>query len=551
MLDAAWTLRVENYTKGWSLETYAGEPAPADFAPGDVVLTDPFKGTWGWSDYPNGWQPRTADFELRAATARDVQQLGVDPGDLFDVHLFREFNGLHGLTVNTWHRCVGYLDEPEASATGRGVAVKLGVSDPLALLAEVPVDSAGVAWPQESLGARLARIAAAAGINIASRSAFSALATMGPVTPSNKGALAMLQECLAGVLYNGAQLVLRGSVGGIEVPELFEQIDWDVLYVGNDPMYVLDETTGTSSSAGNKPVFWIATVGHISHMSAPYVLTAAHDLGAPGAPAGVGLYVATRTPIGDLWEVAGGAALSAGDVLRDGTTWVKSRASAINQVKLVGVNAAGDEASVVAQYTDLVASDGPSTRTVQTQRLIDAGAPAVAAALLPDRSTAVPDWTADAFTFTTRDLTPDELDAYSSRLYPDTDTAAAPPAGMQVPVAIVGVDETAALTGNDLSGVMQGATVQVTRGVLSILGQLRNELLRPSGTKTNLVSYADLRTEVVYNVPAISWSAFGYHSDDAVPYTGSDKTFDADQAHASFGHVQLTYRDLRLIGVDA
>lgn len=544
MLDADWTMLVQNYSKGWSLTTYAGEPAPASLGAGDVVLTDPFKGTWAWSDYPGGWQPRTADFTLRAGSAAAVDALQLEPGDLFDVHLFHEYIGpghlgVPTLLTKTWFRCTGYLDEPEATAPGRGVALSLGVSDPLALLAEVPVDSAGAVWPAESLSARLDRIAQAANINIASNSAYDAVATMGPVTPNNKGALAMLQECLAGALSNGRQLGVYATVSDIEEANLFNGAAYDHLYVGNAPM-----DTGSA-----RPIYFIAPVGRDTVMRAPYVLTAAHDTGAPGSAPGVGLYVVTRTPVGALEDVLGGAALDAGDVLRDGIKWVKSRASAINQVKLVGVDAAGEEASVVAQYPDLVRSDGPSTRVVQTQRLIDAGAPAVAAALLPDLATASPDWTADTFTFTTRDLTLAELHSYSATLFPQA-FASAPNGGLQLPVAIVGVDETAALTGNDLSGVLEGATVQLTDGVLSVIGQLRNELLRASGGKADLISYADLRSETVFNQPGMAWTTFMYHSDDAVPYNGTDHTFDADDAHPMFGHEQLTYRDFRLIGVD-
>lgn len=555
MIGAVWTLDVENLTKGWSHSTYSGKTDTPQLSPADpIVIQHPFKGTWGWSDYPSGWLPRTVQLELRSYSAAAFESLApCDPGDLIDVHLYHHYYR-PGFPPDpfwerkgTWFRLVGYLDEPEASQDDRGLVVKLSAADPLARLAEVPVDDPNP-WPAESLGNRLSRIAQAANINIVTRHAFDNLGTMGPVTVNNKGALPLLQECLAGVQTSvgGKQLVLRGTVGDIEYPTLHDQADFDSYLVGDAPAYEVD--SGGFSHGVVKPSYVIDVVGRESLMMSPYLLTAAHDLGAPGAPGGVGLRVATRTSRGDLWTVStSGAALPAGDVLREGTSWVKSRSEAINQVKLVGVDAAGEEKSVLASWSDLVKSDGPSTRVVQTQRLIDAGAAAVATGLLPDRASAVPDWTANQFTVLTKAFSADELRAYSLTLFPQKTPGLL---GMQIPIAIVGVDDLAALTGDDLSGILQGATVQITRkGQLEVVGQLRNEVLRSSGLKNNLVTYGDLRTEVVANEPAITWASFTYHSDDAVPYTGSDRTFDASQAHPSFGHDNLSYRDFRLIGV--
>lgn len=545
MIDAAWTLDVHNWSKGWTLSTYAGktDTPPLDAAH-PVVLEQPYKGSWSWSDYPNGWTPRQATVQVRCLSAAALDAMGgVDPGDLVDAWLYHEQNTIHGVVKKTWHRCLGYLDDPEASQDGRGLVLKLAVVDPLARLSETPVDDANP-WPSESLGARLSRIAVAARINIVSLAAYANLATMGPATVNNQGALQLLQSCLAGVqTAAGEQLVLRGTVAELEETGLGDQVLFDTFYVGQPPGLLVDPVSGLSQMYPGVPCYWIDTVGRKSEMDAAYQLTAAHDLISGGG--GAGLWVTQRTPVANLYAVEGGAALDAGHVLRDTTTWVKSRSTAINQVKLVGVDAAGEEKSVVAQWSDLVASDGPSTRTVQTARLIDAGAAAAAAGLLPDRATSVPDWTADAFTFTTRGLTLNELHGYSDKLFP----AGVQAAGMQIPVAIVGVDPTAALTGPDLSGVLEGATVQVADGgVLSVVGQLRNEVLRPSGTKSNLVSYADLRTKNAAPGTGLPWSTFTYHSDDAVPYLGTDRTWDASQAHPSFGHEQLTYRDLRLIG---
>lgn len=550
MLDAAWTCRVTNVTKGWTLETWAGKSDTPQLSPADpVVLQAPYKGTWGWSDYPIGWTPRQAQLDVRCYSAQALDDLGgVDPGDLVDAWLFHEYMGGHtGTTLvqNTWHRAVGYLDDPEVRQDSRGIVVSLAVVDPLARLAQTVVDDPNP-WPQESLGARLDRIAQAAKINLVSKAAYANAATMGPITVSNQGALPLLQACLDGVQVNGEQLVLRGTVGELEHAGLGDQTTYDKTYSGDDPAWLVNPVTLGTQLLPGKPAYWISTVSRISTMAAPFVLVAAHDLGAPGAAPGAGLYVAQREPIGDLWTVSGGAALDADDVLREGTTWVKSREAAINQVKLVGLDAAGAEKSVVAQYSDLVKSDGPWTRTVQTQRLIDAGALAVATALLPDRATASPDWAAELFTFTTKALSANELHTYSGRLFPKGDYIPT----MELPVAIVGVATRGAVTGADLSGVLQGATVQIdASGVLSILGQLRNIVLRPSGLKTNLVSCADLRSESAENDPSLAWATFGYHSDDAVPYTGSDRTFDASQAHPSFGHEVLSYRDFRLIGV--
>lgn len=553
MIGAPWTLEVTNHTKGWTHSTYGGKQDTPNLSPADpIVIQQPFKGSWGWSDYPSGWLPRTVQLELRAYSAAAFEaDAPCDPGDLIDAHLFHAYVPASGPGAgverhNSWFRCVGFLDEPEAAQDDRGLVVKLSAADPLARLAEVAVDDPNP-WPAESLGARLQRIADAARINLVTRHAFDNLATMGPVTVNNKGALPLLQECLAGAqtAVGGKQLVLRGTVGDLEHTTLFDQTDFDSYIVGDPPAFELD--SGGFSHGVVKQAYVIDLVGRDSTMTAPYILTAARDLGAPGAPVGAGLYVTTRTPRGDLWAASsGGAALPASDVLREGTAWVKSRAQAINQVKLVGVDAAGEEKSVLAQYADLVRADGPSTRVVQTQRLIDAGAAAVAVGLLPDRATAVPDWTADQFTLTTRDMSADELSAYSRELFPGDPGLS----GMQIPLAIVGVDDLAALTGDDLSGILEGATVQIAkRGQLEIVGQLRSEVLRASGLGTNLVSYADLRAEQVDNMPGITWASFGYHSDDAVPYQGSDRTFDASQAHPSFGHRNLSYRDYRLIGV--
>lgn len=552
MIDAAWTLRVENITKGWTLETYAGEAAPDTLEPGDCVLEDGYKGTWGWADYPADFQPRTVQFKMRAGSSATLDAMGVDPGDLFDVHLFHEYidppPGFTGLVQNTWHRVVGFLDEPEAVLPGnRGVQVTLAVSDPLALLAETMVDDPNP-WPAELLGARLERIAQTAGINIVSMATFAGAATMGPMTVSNQGALPLIQACLRGTLSPaGDQLVLRASVGSIENPALHDQITYDTFYTGDDPAFVIDPVSGLSTGT-LKPVYYIDTVNRDSHMGMPYVLTADHDLGAPGSAPGVGLYVVQREPVGDLHLVSGGAALDAGDVLREGTSWSKSRASAINQIKLTGLDNAGEEMSVQASLGDLVRADGPSTRVVQTSRLLNAGSTAVAVALLPDPATAVPAWTAEQFTFTTRDLEPAELDQYSRKLYPREGDGAFTP--MQLPVAIVGVDETRAPTGNDLSGILQAATVQLDKGVLTIVGELRAELLRPTGLSTGILTWDQLRTEPVWNDPSLDWAEFSWHSDDAVPYNGSDKVGDASQAHPMFGHEQLSWRDLRLIGVD-
>lgn len=551
MLNAKWTCEVTNYTKGWTFTTYAGKSDTPQLSPADpVVLQAPYKGSWGWSDYPAGWTPRQAQLDLRVYSAQALEAMGgVDPGDLVDAHLFHE--QLRSVTFGpvvrkSWHRVVGYLDDPEVKQDDRGLVVSLAVVDPLARLAEVVVDDPNP-WPAESLGARLNRIAQAAGINIVSKSAYAAAATLGPVTVSNQGALPLLQATLDGVLSGGKQLVLRGTVGELEHAGLGDQVDFDTTYSGADPVWLVDPATLGTSLYPGKPVYWISTVTRVSTMQAPFVLTAAHDLLAPPAAPGTGLWVAQRTPIANLADVSGGAALDADDVLREGTAWIKSRSTAINQVKLVGLDAAGEEKSVVAQYTDLVRADGPSTRVVQTHRLIDAGALAAATALLPDKATASPDWSADQFTFTTKALTAAEVRAYATTLFPYVHTA-----DMTLPIAIVGVATRGAVTGADLSGVLEGATVQVdAKGVLSVIGQLRNEVLRPSGSKTNLVSYSELRTETADNAPTIAWSTFGYHSDDAVPYTGTDRTFDASQAHPSFGHEVLSYRDFRLIGVNS
>ncbi len=554
MLDAAWTLDVENLTKGWTLSTWAGK-SDTELTPADPLLIQaPFKGSWAWGDYPINWQPRVAQLELRALSAAALEDgAPVDPGDMVDVHLYREANLGHGVRKLTWHRVCGFLDEPEASQDDRGLVVKLAAVDTLAQLAEIPVDDA-VQWPQESLGARVSRIAQLAGINIVTNAAWMTGTTLGAVTVNNKGALQLLQECLAGVMVGDAYLVLRGTIGTREWVSLFDPVagQYDTVYNGSDgPAYTVD-AAGITYTGTDQPLYVIDRVGRLSNMSAPYVLTDAHDLGAPGAPVGVGLRVATRTPLPDLTDVTGGAALDADDVLRDGTSWIKSRATSINQVKLVGINALAEEQSVTAAYTDLVKRDGPSTRTVTTQRLIGVGAATFAAQLLPDRQTATPTWTAEQFVLTTKALSWAELNHAALNLYPNEPVGATLVPWMQTPVAIVDVDPTAALTGGDLSGVLQGATVQIGRGgVLQLVGELRMEQLKPDGTRSTLVTWDQLKTEPVDNEPAVQWSTFTWRSDDAVPYTGSDRTFDADQAHPSFEHEQLTWLDLRLMRVES
>lgn len=550
MLNAAWTLELENITKGWQLTTWAGK-SDSELTPANPLLIQaPFKGSWAWGDYPQGWQPRQAQVEVRALSAAALEAgAPVDPGDLVDVWLYHEANTDHGIRKFTWHRVTGYLDDPEALQDDRGLVVKLAAVDPLARLAEVPVDDPDNPWPAENLGTRLSKIAQLAGINIITKASWNVGTTLGPVTVNNKSALQLLHECLAGVLINDSHLVLRGTIGDREWSQLFDLVTYDTFYFGDDTVWKVDPVSGLFVPA-DRPCYVVDLVGRVSSMDAPYVLTDAHDLGAPGAAAGVGLRVATRTPVADLSTITGGAALDAEDVLRETTSWVKSRETAINQVKLVGLDAAGEEKSVVAAYTDLVKRDGPSTRVIQSQRLYGAGAAAYAATLLPDRATATPGWTADTFTLTTQALTPDELAAAARELYPHDPNGGV--SGMQVPVAIVDVDPTAALTGSDLSGVLQGATVQIPRGgVLQFTGDLRMEQLRPSGLKSSLVTWAQLKVEAVDNDAGVAWSTFTWKSDDAVPYQGADHVWNADDAHASFGHEQLTWLDLRLMRVES
>lgn len=543
-MDEAWILTVTNLSKGWELTTHAGEQLPDLDAANPVLLEDPFKGSWAYDDYPAGFQPRQAEVSVRVLDAATLlDQVDTDPGDTgvvsltYNGHAINPATGLERTVTNTWFHVSGYFDEPEVKADGRGLTMQLALVDPTAQLAEIPV-SGTAAWAAESLGARLNRICQWANINLLAAPEYASVATMGLVTVSNKGALSLLRECLDSAQYAGSQLVLRGGIVGHEVPSTLTD-GLTTVYEG-DPDW----------NVPGKPFYWIDRVERVSYMKAPYRLVSAHDLGAPGAAAGVGLYVAQREPVANLYLVTGGAALDADDVLASGTQWAKRVDAAVNQVKLVGVDAAGEELSVVASYTDLVKANGPHTRVVQTQRYLGGATPiADAQALLPDRASAVPDWTADQFTFTTKNLSTYELGYYSGQFYPDLPASIAGGFAMQLPVAIVDVEPKARLAGGSLAGVLTGATFQISKGVLSIVGQLRNELLRPAGTKINLVTYADLRTEHPANDPARSWSEFTYRSTAATPYLTSDKVWDADQAHPTFGHEQLTYRDLRLIGV--
>lgn len=535
MVDT-WSFTVENISEGWSFSTSSSDPKPDKLSPSNPVqIRADFKGSWAFTDYPHGWQPRQADVSLQVLDAPTIRSLcEVTPGDRCHVSLTRQVV-LFGVPVDVpWFRMGGFFDEPEViNDKSPGLVLKLGMYDPLAALAQIPIDDP-VAWPLESAFTRIGRICQLAGINLWFDSGYAAGVMVGPVTVNNKSALSLLNECLDGLRTATSHVSLRGGLAGRDIP---------LAPAGYDNL--VGSITGTTDP--DQVIYWVELVGHTMTLQAPYVATADRDLGAPGAAGGVGMYVAAREPVHALWELSGdGAALSADDVLRDQTSWRKSIAAAVNTVKMTGITAAGDEASVVSSYPDLVKLYGPITRTLETQRHLDAAAFAVAASHLPDRATAIPDWTADSFVFTTRDLSQLELDAYVDAFYPEGKRT-----HTQLPIVITDVDETSALTGPDVSGVLIGAELTIVRGELQVKGQLLPELLAPvTGSKTSLITYSQMRTEPVFNFPAVQWSAFTYHSLSPNPWTTNDKTFDAAQAHPNFQHEQLSYRDMRLIGVD-
>lgn len=519
----------------WVYAVHDETPAqPLNVEP--VQLQDDAKLIWSWAEYPGQWLPETCTFKLRVRSAADLP--AVEPGMWGAVSLG------HPGTGQAICSFPGVFDDPDVEQDGRGLVMSLTLTNHLAQLAEVPVDAeldAGgnaIPWPAESLYARLFRIASQAKINLFLRGSYDTAAALGPVTPNNKGALSMFQECLAGAVYAGDQLVLRaGWYGG----------DFATDPLGSDLPGMDTMIIGHPDGIRARPYFYVDRVGRYSAMQAPFVMQAPANV-LPGQATG------PRVPVpvtkGDLPDLTGGAVLDANKVLRSSVKWTKSREPAVNQVKLTGVNAAGEQLSVVADYPELVQANGPNTRTVETQLLLTTTSDPLAAALLPDRATAHPDWTVDQFTVVVDAMTPEEVGQYAQDFYP-VGQAPGPFHTMQLPVAIVNVAEVAQVAGGDLSGVLVGATFALSKGKLTITGQLRNEVLRPDGSLSGAVTWAQLRSEAVNGSPGVLWSTFTWHPAVGPPgsYTGAARTFDATAVDPSFDRDQLSWRDLRLMGV--
>lgn len=502
------------------------EPVDLDTEP--VQLQDDAKLSWEWLDYPSTMRPATATFRLRVRSAADLPD--VSPGQNAFAFLTRPGTGAMICAV------YGVLDDPDVEQDSRGLVLSLVITDPLAQLAEIPVDAEldgsgnAIPWPAENLFARLSRIAQRARINLYTRAAYDTAASLGIVTPNNKAALTMLNECLSGAVSGGDQLVLRAGAVGFG----FNAAGMDTLIQGDPAL------------GSYKPAYFVDRVSRYSAMQAPFVAQLATNV-LPGQPTGP--KVPIRTAKADPYLLTGGAVLDAVDVLRASVKWTKAREAAVNQLKLVGLDSLGAEKSVLASYDDLVKADGPNARVVDTQLLLGAGAPALAAAMLPDRATARPSWTAETFTVWTDAMSDAEFDAYAPKFWPDQFPG--PFHTMQLPVAVVNVDAVAQVAGGDLSGVLVGATFQLVRGKLSIVGQLRAEVLRPDSSLSGILTWSQLRTELVDGGGGVAWSAFTWHPALAPPasYTSAAVTFDAAAADPSFDRTNLTWRDLRLMGV--
>lgn len=469
-----------------------------------VRLVEPFSFAWRYTKgaYMGQPEPETASFTLSCDGSGAVPD--VAQGDQVFVNLYRpQAPGSPERLRVTYFRHDGVLQEPEAvPAKGGGMTLNLVSSDLTADLGERPVSAA--AWHgADALTDRLARIAWGAGVNINhTHPAVNQSSPLGYVdNDGGKTALELVKLTLAGALFLGAdQLCMRG------VRKLPSEVDpTGDGYVGLTPYFPSVPVTYflqplRNQVGGGGPYSWTAIGG---------VLT-----------------LLTRALNAAMAE-EGRLVLPASAVRVDGTTWRKSRSDATNQVKLTGLlplTAGAGQATGVAGYPDLIARYGANTRVVDSHNDSDPYStgenrlPEYAEALLPEYGAAIPKWSLPEFTLYPHLLPDSQLDLVAAKLYPHKVRDIN--AEMQLAASLLGIAPDWALTGSDVHGVLTGATFQITKGRLSVVGQLNGWKLRPTFGPT----WADLRANAKSN--AVKWR------------TGATKLDPA-----------LTYEDVRQIGV--
>lgn len=515
----AYTVEVGSYTAGWEFSATHGLLQP-DLETHPVQIADGLTLTWGYD--PNAYigqlVPAQASFSLICPSDQVPE---VAPGDLVYVRLYRL--GSDGEFPIPYMLFEGVLDDPVAVPSAynplnrRGVRLNLIATDLVTLIAEALVDDSET-WPEEGITVhRLPRIAYGAGFNLVTWLGYNMATALGPISVANRSALTLVNEVLASLYLGSQQLVLRArhraaalfpEAGGLEI-------------IG-DP---------------DSPVtFLLDRLGTFSLAQTPYQLVL--------VPVGIGFTnrVTRERRTGPISELAGGLVLDACDVLLDPVVYRKSRAAAINQVKLIGLNDAGEDISVTASYPDLVKERGANTREVRSQALLSSptlNTEQVVGSYLPDRGSASPTWAPDTFVLTTKNMTDDELDAYTPKLFPHIQAAIlADSAPIQIPVAILDVAQRyypltpaqADLGGDrvEITGTLIGGTFQILDGELTFTGTVRNESLRPEpGVVGGSVSYQDLKDSDDFDVTQ-------FH--DVVP---DDQHIDPN----------LSYADFRLIGI--
>lgn len=523
----AYQVTVGSYSKGWEYTVTAGElvdelnPLDPDYAP--VQLVDGLRLTWGYDpqQYIGQLVPATCSFAL---VAPSYELPLVDPGDHVWIHLDRPGPGVDEL-IPYVHLDGVLADDPVVTPTGdeaRGVMLSMIATDLVVSIAEVLIDDPNP-WPIEGIVFdRLPRIATIGGFNIALHPLYNLATALGVVTVSNRAALGLVGDVLGSLYQGGQQLVLRA------VREPYT----DLPDAGD--MYVGDETSPVT--------FLLDRLGVEARMQTPYQLTTiggVYDI--------AGTYTSKERRAGNLSELDGGVIIDACDLERDPTSWRKSRADATNQVKLVGLDAAGNEASIVDGYPDLIKTHGANTRVVQTQAYVTDPALNTDEAFgvyLPDRTAAVPSWSIDSFVLRTKHMSDAELDDYAPRFYPHVQGRDLTTAGLlQIPLAILGIApgytpvDPGGSSGYghgdpvDVQGTLIGATFTISKGELTIAGAVRNEVLRPavdveSSVVDGALTYAELAGSPTY-------------ASTAYRAGGATRRIDP----------RITYRDMTLIGL--